>query len=141
MTETSNDNGDGNGKKSSPERDEKGRFLPGGPGGPGRGKKAEEIDLSEMDQLEAAEVIIRKHLGHENETISLKAASLLLKLQGLQKPQDEAEKVLTPAILEILSIKDISSRFGGLQGLERMLKTCLGCEHWPGPAPLKFNPE
>jgi len=46
---------------------------------------------------------------------------------------------LTPAVLEFLQLKKISQYFGGLEGLENMLKTCPGCAKFPGKPPRDFG--
>ena len=141
------ENGNANGVKSKLERDEKGRFLPGGPGGPGRGKRSDEIDLDGLDFWEGSKQLILQNMSSRNENTSLKATALYLKWRAMKEASEskgdsesKVDSITAPDVLELLSIKGLMPQFGGLEGLEKMLEVCPGCHKFPGEPLMQFNP-
>lgn len=133
-------NGNETNKDTKPKRDEKGRFLPGGPGGPGRGKKSDLSELSEGEVWEEVELLIRQDMTSKDAMTRQRAMKLkLMKDEYLLKKSAESKTELTAAELEFLKLIKVSKYFGGLEGLETMLKTCPGCNKFLGRPPRDFG--
>jgi hypothetical protein len=81
--------------EKAPQRDEKGRFLPGFSGGPGRGKKSK-------SDLDAAEAVFRREMMSADPKVSIKAAESMMKLSRLKQP--EAEKPIMSPWLDALML-------------------------------------
>jgi len=141
------ENGNANGVKSKLERDEKGRFLPGGPGGPGRGKRSDEIDLDGLDFWEGSKQLILQNMSSRNENTSLKATALYLKWRAMKEASEskgdsesKVDSITAPDVLELFIFKRLSQQLGGTEGLEKMLEVCPGCHKFPGEPLMQFNP-
>jgi len=108
MKEDVNTNGNGNDEKTKPERDTKGRFIKGCSGGPGRGKKADEIDLTNLTEDEfwaAMEVLNRQDMMSKDPMTRQRAMKLkVMKDEYLFKKRDEskAQNLITEDMQEFM---------------------------------------
>jgi hypothetical protein len=144
------ENGNGNDEKTKPERDSKGRFLPGHGGGPGRGKKADEIDLTNLTEdefWEALEDLNRQDMMSPDVMTRQRAIKLkVMKEEFLHKKkvEGEVEKLTAPYMMELLKVDTLAKNsFGEVKSLrkwlEESLKVCSGCPKFPGKANDEFE--
>ena len=80
MTENGSENGDNN----DSQRDEKGRFVKGGPGGPGRGKKSDSIDLDGIDFWTELANKFAPDLNSKSDSTRQRAGKILIELKKLK---------------------------------------------------------
>lgn len=146
-----------NGGKPARKRGPDGRFLPGDSGGPGRAKT--KVGDDNKDLLELVEDLAREIASKsKDEKIKLKAGVVLLKVEGLRKPEDDTLKATPPHVVEALKratnssdildvdiglgpdepaslnmaklVKELGKKFGisKEEVLEAMAVVCPGCE-------------
>ena len=124
-------------------RDEKGRLVKGHKLG-GRGNKKEEPDeLKGLDFWDATEVMIRKNMNSDVDSVKNQAINTYLKWKLMKDEYDEKGKgrgsgVYSPEVLELIALRDLIPQLGGSEGVKKMLKDCPGCDKFPGKV-FKFN--
>lgn len=139
------ENGNGNDEKNKLKRGPDGRFLPGGPGGPGRGKKSAKPDptkLSEEEFWDEMEPLIRRDMMSDDVMTRQRAMKIkMMKDEYIKKrkPELEALSVRLSLEVELIRLRKFIDYFGGLEGLETMLRTCPGCNKFPGNPPRDFG--
>ena len=130
------ENGNGNDDKTKPKRDEKGRFLPGGPGGPGRGKKSE-LNLDSVDFFDEVANKFLPDLDSKDDATRLKSGKILIAIKKLkddfERERSQEEKVadvLSPWQMAILKIIRTVKRPNQdlLETAERVQKACSKCD-------------
>jgi hypothetical protein len=123
-------------------RDERGRFIPGSPGGPGRRKSDKKSELEAIENLlELLEQVAKREVIEAKDLKGrLDAAKVALKVEVLKKAEEDKKPkpVMSPIMRELIRVHLLSPNFGGLEGLERMSKTCLNCENFPGDRELNM---
>jgi len=130
------ENGNGNDDKTKPERDSMGRFIKGCSGGPGRGKKADEVDLTNLTEDEfwaAMEVLNRQDMMSKDPMTRQRAMKLkVMKDEYLlrKKTESRVEDVFSPENMAILAIIQALKRqnMSILEVKEKVLKHCSKCQ-------------
>jgi hypothetical protein len=127
-----------------------GRFVKGCSGGPGRGKKADEIDLTNLTEdefWEALEDLNRQDMMSPDVMTRQRAIKLkVMKEEFLHKKkvEGELEKLTAPFMMELFKVDTLAKNsFGGVKSLrkwlEESLKVCPGCPKFPGKANDEFQ--
>jgi hypothetical protein len=145
MKEDVNINGNKTDEKTKSQRDAMGRFVKGSPGGPGRGKKADELDLTNLNEDEFWSVIEdfnRQDLASSDAMIRQRAMKFkVMKDDYLlrKKAESKVEEIFSPENMAIVSILQALKRqnMDIFEVKEKVLKFCSKCEKI-GPV-RKFN--
>lgn len=136
MKEDVNINGNKTDEKTKSQRDAMGRFVKGSPGGPGRGKKADELDLTNLTEDEfwaAMEVLNRQDMMSKDPMTRQRAMKLkIFKDDYLlrKRAESKAQDIMTPEILARISILRALGRSNMdiFEVEEKVLKFCSKCE-------------